>query len=349
MYNTQVNKFLQKLKNHLIPHEGNNFEPHIAKREAFKFAVLLLIILELGFLVQMFVVFDKTKFLASVLPGVLTNMTNEKRTENQLASLTTNPLLVQAAQLKANDMAARGYFSHDTPDGKTPWYWLDQVGYTYQYAGENLAVNFVESKDVTEAWMNSPSHRANIVKGNYTEIGIAVSSGMYKGRESIFVVQFFGKPITKTRLSDIISITSTKPATTNTKPATTKTTKTKVVTPKPTEVKKEAPKQVSGQTAPVQEKKVVKKVPTDKVLGEDIENALTSPKSSLKTIYLVVGVLAMILLLSWLRFKNAPVKAILRSAFLIAVIVALVYINEKIFPVNTLTPTPSANSISIEK
>jgi len=301
----------------------------------------MLIILELGFLVQVFVVFDKTKFLAAVLPGVLTSMTNEKRTENQLATLTINPLLVEAAQLKANDMAARGYFSHDTPDGKTPWYWLDQVGYTYQYAGENLAVNFIESKDVTEAWMNSPSHRANIVKGNYTEIGIAVSSGMYKGRESIFVVQFFGKPITKTRLSDIISIT-------NTKPATTKTTETKVVTTKPTEVKKEVPKQVSGQTAPVQEK-VVKKVPADKVLGEDIETALTSPKSSLKTIYLVVGVLAMMLLLSWLRFKNAPIKAILRSAFLIAVIVALVYINEKIFPVNTLTPTPSANSISIEK
>lgn len=343
-----MNKFLQKLKNHLIPHEGNNFEPHIAKRQAFKFAVLLLVILELGLLVQVFVVFDKTKFLASVLPGVLTSMTNEKRTENQLATLTTNPLLVQAAQLKANDMAARGYFSHDTPDGKTPWYWLDQVGYTYQYAGENLAVNFVESKDVTEAWMNSPSHRANIVKGSYTEIGIAVSSGMYKGRESIFVVQFFGKPITKTRLSDIISITNTKPATTNTKPATTKTTDAKVVSTKPTEVKKEAPKQVSGQAVAAPEK-VVKKVPTDKVLGEDIEAALTSPKSSLKTIYLVVGLLAMMLLLSWLRFKNAPVKAILRSAFLIAVIVALVYINEKIFPVNTLTPTPSANSISVEK
>ncbi len=335
MYNIKVNKFLKKLKDHLIPHEGNNFEPHIGKHQAIKALFLFLVILELGLLVQVFVVFDKTKFLASVLPSVLTNMTNEKRTEGQLASLTVNPLLVEAAQLKANDMAARGYFSHDTPDGKTPWYWLDQVGYTYQYAGENLAVNFTESKDVTEAWMNSPSHKANIVKENYTEIGIAVATGVYKGRESTFVVQFFGKPLTsKSIFSDIIPVPENKPKEVK-----------KVVTP----VAK--PKVATNPVTATQEKEkpVTKTQTKNAVLGEDVETVLTSPKTSINKVYTVMGALALLLLLSWVRFKNTPVKAILRSAFLIAVIASLIYINEKIFPASTLTPTPAANSISVEK
>jgi hypothetical protein len=59
-----------------------------------------------------------------------------------------------------------------------------------------LAVNFVDSEDVTDAWMKSPSHRANIVNYNFTEIGVAMAKGQYKGSEAIFVVQMFGRPRT---------------------------------------------------------------------------------------------------------------------------------------------------------
>jgi uncharacterized protein YkwD len=133
--------------------------------------------------------------LAAVLPAALDDMANTTRLDMRLGGLKTNPLIVEAAQMKANDMARRGYFAHTSKDGKTPWYWLDEVGYKYDYAGENLAVNFGESKDVHDAWMNSPSHRANLLKSNYTEIGTAVATGTYKGGPAVFVVEFYGRPL----------------------------------------------------------------------------------------------------------------------------------------------------------
>ncbi len=156
--------------------------------------MLAVFLLEALLLFQIFVVFTKTNFLASVLPNVLVDLTNADRQEQSLGALKVNPLLEQAAKEKAQDMASKGYFSHTAPDGKTPWYWLDQVGYNYTSAGENLAVNFFDSTDIDSAWMNSTSHRANILNNKFTEIGIATANGTYQGKDTIFVVQFFGKP-----------------------------------------------------------------------------------------------------------------------------------------------------------
>lgn len=132
--------------------------------------------------------------LASVLPGVVAVLTNDARAREQIASLKENEVLARGAQMKADDMAARGYFSHTDPDGNPPWKWFNEAGYRYEYAGENLAVNFSESEDVVDAWLNSPTHRANILKAQFTEIGIGVAKGIYKGKETTFVVQFFGNP-----------------------------------------------------------------------------------------------------------------------------------------------------------
>ena len=71
---------------------------------------------------------------------------------------------------------------------------MELAGYEYKHAGENLAVNFVDTEEIHRAWTNSRSHFLNIVNPKYTEIGIATSSGIYKGREAIFVVQMFGTP-----------------------------------------------------------------------------------------------------------------------------------------------------------
>lgn len=132
--------------------------------------------------------------LALVLPSVLTDLANTERTTYGLTQLSYNSLLEQAAQAKANDMATKGYFSHNSPDGVTPWQWVKEAGYNFAYAGENLAVNFTESINVNRAWMDSPGHRANILNNKFTEVGIATAKGMYKGRETIFVVQMFGRP-----------------------------------------------------------------------------------------------------------------------------------------------------------
>jgi len=189
-----MSKFLLHFKNHFVPHSGNDHKPHLFRNQSILVILIIVLLAEATFLFQILFTFNKTNLLASVLPAVLTSITNEDRVANKVLPLVENNLLDQAAKMKAEDMASRGYFSHTTPDGKNPWYWLDQVGYKYSYAGENLAVNFFESKDVAEAWMNSPTHRANIVKKEFTEVGTGVANGIYEGKATVFVAQFFGTP-----------------------------------------------------------------------------------------------------------------------------------------------------------
>lgn len=179
------------LKNLLVPHEGNSYHPHLFRRAAVITLAVVIVLLEGAYVVDTQIAQNHEGFLASVLPGALLSLTNSDRSANGIAPLQNDPELAQAAQLKANDMATNGYFAHVSPDGKTPWYWLQQVGYQYTYAGENLAINFDDSSAVEAAWMNSPTHRANIVKPQYTRVGYAVAQGMYEGRETTFVVQEF--------------------------------------------------------------------------------------------------------------------------------------------------------------
>jgi uncharacterized protein YkwD len=129
---------------------------------------------------------------AAVLPAVVAALTNEQRVADNLSELNIDPKLEAAAQAKAEDMAKKSYFAHVSPDGTQPWYWIIKEGYLYTYAGENLAVNFEDSDKVVEAWMNSPSHRFNILKRQYEDIGIGMAAGTYQGQPATFVVQMFG-------------------------------------------------------------------------------------------------------------------------------------------------------------
>lgn len=148
------------------------------------------------------------------LPGVLgfaTNInfndlvtdTNNERVANNLRPLTVNTLLNNAAQAKAAYMFKYDFWAHVAPDGTTPWYFISQAGYDYRYAGENLARDFGDSAGVVQAWMNSPSHRENMLNPNYTDIGFAVVNGTLEGYETTLVVQMFGKPLSSTALVDI--------------------------------------------------------------------------------------------------------------------------------------------------
>lgn len=182
------------LKKYFIPHPGNDHKPHFLRPKTTAVILAGILFLEVAFLLNAFYIYPLSNYLASILPAVLVEETNTRREKENLAPLKASPILEKAAQMKADDMAAKGYFSHATPDGRTPWYFLDKAGYVFSAAGENLAVNFFDSKDVAEAWMNSAGHRANMLNSSYTEIGIATARGIYYGREAIFVVQFFGTP-----------------------------------------------------------------------------------------------------------------------------------------------------------
>lgn len=154
--------------------------------------ILLIVFLAEALLVVPEVWGPGQRFMAAVLPALLVDYTNVDRTNDKKAPLQINPLLTKAAELKAKDMASRSYFSHEGPDGEAPWVWFDKVNYKYVYAGENLALNFFESSEVNQAWMNSLKHRENILGENFTDIGVGLARGKFEGRDSVFIVQFFG-------------------------------------------------------------------------------------------------------------------------------------------------------------
>lgn len=123
--------------------------------------------------------------------GQIIELTNSRRAENGLSALVENSQLDQAAQAKASDMFAHDYWAHYSPQGKTPWQFINAAGYKYTFAGENLARDFSDPGSVVDAWMNSPSHRSNLLDKNFREIGVAVEKGELGGREGTLVVQMF--------------------------------------------------------------------------------------------------------------------------------------------------------------
>jgi uncharacterized protein YkwD len=120
------------------------------------------------------------------------DLTNIDRAENGLPVLAENDKLEKAAEDKADDMVLNDYFSHNSPGGLTPWHWMEQEKYDYNYAGENLAMDFTTAEKMNEAWLASPTHRANILNEKYKDIGIAVKEGVINGHSTIDVVQMFG-------------------------------------------------------------------------------------------------------------------------------------------------------------
>ncbi len=195
------------LKNYFIPHEGNDHQPHFLREKCLSVLLGIVIITTcLSMILAIPAVSTRFNYLASILPVILVEKVNESRAEIGENQLVMNDTLSVAAQLKANDMAEKGYFSHVSPDGTSPWFWIQKAGYVYTDAGENLAVNFTDSDEVHNAWMNSPGHRANILREGFTEIGIATASGTYNGRPAIFVVQYFGKP-----RPTLVQVTSSAP------------------------------------------------------------------------------------------------------------------------------------------
>jgi len=172
----------------------NDFLPHLFHKKGVLLLAFIIVALFIVTTLLQYTIVNNTKYFAAVISSVLADLTNVDRAENNIHPLTLSPTLIAAAQLKADDMAKEGYFSHISPEGVTPWHWFNKANYQFVYAGENLAINFSDSVDVERAWMSSDGHRSNILSEKFTEIGIATARGTYKGRETTFVVQLFGRP-----------------------------------------------------------------------------------------------------------------------------------------------------------
>lgn len=206
-----MKKLFQKF---LIAGSHNNFKPHLFT-EGIALAVIAIFVGILSLIHSSSALVFKTGMFAEVYPVIVTSLANEGRKEVNVPELTYNKALEAAATMKVNDMIAKNYFAHVGPGGKQPWNWIDEAGYYYQYAGENLAINYSDSIDVHRAWMNSPTHRANILNRNFNEIGVAVATTTINGRESTLVVEMFGRQMNSARKPAIISLQSTSTATTS--------------------------------------------------------------------------------------------------------------------------------------
>jgi len=134
-------------------------------------------------------------YSSQITPEEIVELTNSEREEHGLSPLSLNMSLNEAALRKAADMFAFDYWAHKSPTGREPWDFFREVNYDYIYAGENLARDFSTPETVVAAWMMSPSHKDNIINGQYQEIGVAVVNGTLRGVETTLVVQLFGTPV----------------------------------------------------------------------------------------------------------------------------------------------------------
>jgi hypothetical protein len=186
---------LKHLRRYFIPGKHNQFKPHFFRLQAvFATAGIIGFLFFIAASLNTLVIRSGSSQLGAVVTSTLVALANTDRGQNNLHELTVSPVLQKAAQLKADDMAAKGYFAHNSPEGLTPWHWFNEAGYNFAFAGENLAVYFSDSAELEKAWMNSPLHRANILNSYFTEIGIATAKGTYQGKETVYVVQEFGRP-----------------------------------------------------------------------------------------------------------------------------------------------------------
>jgi uncharacterized YkwD family protein len=117
------------------------------------------------------------------------DLTNAERAKAGLQPLMGNySELNTSARMKAEDMAKNNYFSHTSPTYGDPFQEMRAFGVTYNAAGENIAKGQQTPAEVVQAWMNSAGHRANILNGAYTHMGVG-----YEANQKVWVQQFVAK------------------------------------------------------------------------------------------------------------------------------------------------------------
>lgn len=193
-----MKSFQAFIKHLFVPHDGNNYRAKVLHVDFLSYYLIFVLFFSFGFKLINNASGDVLGYATDITTDKLLQLTNDVRSQNQLTPLSFNQQLTAAAQKKASDMFAKNYWSHYGPDGATPWDFILSSGYKYEFAGENLAKNFLFSQGVVDAWMASPSHKENILRNDYTEVGFAIVNGVLNGEETTLVVQMFGKPMSST-------------------------------------------------------------------------------------------------------------------------------------------------------
>lgn len=148
-------------------------------------------------LLAVFVVgYGHTARASDITPENVLYLINKERVYYGVEPFRLDPDLNTAATIKSRDMIGRDYFEHYN-FGLTPWDFIRNQSYNYLYAGENLAMDFQTSEGAVNAWMNSTTHRQNILSPDFDDAGIGVVKGIYtedgKTRETIMVTNMLGR------------------------------------------------------------------------------------------------------------------------------------------------------------
>lgn len=188
-----VNHHLRHL---FLPHHTNNFRAKVLQLDFMAMYVVTFFIISLLSRTIQKIDPNILGFATNIHVQQLLSLTNQKRAASGVTPLRLDPQLSAAAAKKAEYMLAHNFWAHNAPDGTTPWDFINKSGYVYTVAGENLAKNFSDSQGVVDAWMNSSSHKENLLRNDYQDIGFAVVDGTLSGEETTLVVQLFGKRLT---------------------------------------------------------------------------------------------------------------------------------------------------------
>lgn len=139
-------------------------------------------------------------FASEITHNTVIAAVNSYRARFNLPPLRDDPRLDAAAEDRMRDMEDLGYWSHESPDGRSPFTWLPRHEYPFERAGENLAVGFETIELLVSSWMESPGHRDNILSTAYTDCGVALLDGATTRRApGKSVVVLFGRPRTIAR------------------------------------------------------------------------------------------------------------------------------------------------------
>lgn len=125
----------------------------------------------------------------------LNQISNQQRQKVGLLPLAINDKLSEAARDKASHMIVNNYWDHYSPNGTSPWYFIERSNYKYQVAGENLAKGYESSSQIVYGWMNSETHRKNILNDLYQDVGYAIINGYIGDGYTTLVVAMYGAPL----------------------------------------------------------------------------------------------------------------------------------------------------------
>lgn len=199
-------------RHYFIPHEGNDHRPLALRPNALKLYSVLLIVVKLTVTGFLYGLYPSEGSFAELTASKIFELTNQSRRASGFTPLKISTQLNKAAQAKGQDMLRAGYFDHTAPDGKKFWQWIQEAGYTYTTAGENLAMDFTTAESAHNALMASPSHRSNILRTSYVEVGLAVVQGKINGHDTTLLVEIFGAPLrAKQKAAPVKSVATAQP------------------------------------------------------------------------------------------------------------------------------------------